>query len=115
MSKLQPVRGTKDLLPDEKRVHTYIVDLARSTCELYGYSEISTPIFEFSEVFERTLGDNSDIVTKEMYNFVDQGNDSLVLRPEGTAAIARAIITNSLEQDVNKLFDSLDNTFNKNR
>lgn len=98
MSKLQPVRGTKDLLPDEKRVHTYIVDLARSTCELYGYSEISTPIFEFSEVFERTLGDNSDIVTKEMYSFHDKSGDIITLRPENTAGVARALISNGLQQ-----------------
>ena len=75
MTKLQPVRGTHDLLPDAHRSHRHVMDLARATANLYGYQEMATPIFEFTEVFKRTLGDVSDIVTKEMYTFVDKGGD----------------------------------------
>ena len=68
MSSLQPVRGTHDLLPEEMRRHRRVIDVARAIAERYGYHEVETPIFEFSEVFQRTLGDTSDIVTKEMYS-----------------------------------------------
>ena len=64
MSKLQPVRGTHDVLPDESRAHRYVLEAARAAADLYGYQEMSTPIFEFTEVFKRTLGDSSDVVTK---------------------------------------------------
>ena len=66
------------------------------TARRYGYGEIATPIFEFTEVFARTLGDTSDVVTKEMYTFEDRGGDSLTLRPENTAGIVRAFISNGL-------------------
>ncbi len=66
----------------------------------YGYEEIATPIFEFTEVFKRTLGDTSDIVTKEMYTFEDKGGDEITLRPEGTAGIARALISGGLSQNL---------------
>ena len=66
MSQLQPVRGTHDLLPDEMRRYRHVVDSARGAAECAGYLEIETPIFEFSEVFKRTLGDTSDIVTENM-------------------------------------------------
>lgn len=85
MAKLQPVRGTHDILPRDMRRHRHIHDTVRRIAERYGYGEIATPIFEFTEVFERTLGDTSDIVTKEMYTFQDRGGDSITLRPEGTA------------------------------
>ena len=98
MTKLQPVRGTHDLLPDAHRSHRHVMDLARSTANLYGYQEMSTPIFEFTEVFKRTLGDVSDIVTKEMYTFQDKGGDWITLRPENTAGVARALISGGLSQ-----------------
>jgi histidyl-tRNA synthetase len=98
MSTLQPVRGTHDILPEEKRRHRAVVDTARDVAERFGYGEISTPIFEFSEVFKRTLGDTSDIVTKEMYSFTDRGGEMLTLRPEGTAGVARAMISGGLAQ-----------------
>ena len=88
MSQLQPVRGTHDLLPDEMRRYRHVVDTARAAAECSGYLEIETPIFEFSEVFKRTLGDTSDIVTKEMYTFTDRGGETITLRPEGTASAA---------------------------
>ncbi|HET6621572.1 MAG TPA: histidine--tRNA ligase [Dongiaceae bacterium] len=98
MSQLQPVRGTHDLLPDEMRRYRHVVDTARAAAECAGYLEIETPIFEFSEVFKRTLGDTSDIVTKEMYTFTDRGGETITLRPEGTASVARAFISEGLAQ-----------------
>ena len=100
MSSLQPVRGTHDILPEEMRKHRRVIDTARAVAERYGYLEAQTPIFEFSEVFKRTLGDTSDIVTKEMYSFTDRGGEQLTLRPEGTASFARALISEGLSQDL---------------
>jgi len=98
LSKLQPVRGTHDILPDESRRHRHVVDTSRALAERYGFGEISTPIFEFTEVFQRTLGDTSDVVTKEMYTFTDRGGEGLTLRPEYTAGIARAFMSGGLGQ-----------------
>jgi histidyl-tRNA synthetase len=98
LSELQPVRGTHDLLPEDMRRHRRVVDAARAAAERYGYLDMATPIFEFSEVFKRTLGDTSDIVTKEMYSFVDKGGEALTLRPENTAGVARAFISGGLSQ-----------------
>jgi histidyl-tRNA synthetase len=95
---LQSVRGTHDLLPEAQAKHTTIVELARSISERFGYQEMSTPIFEFSEVFKRTLGEASDIVNKEMYTFKDRNDEEITLRPEGTAGIARAFISEGLAQ-----------------
>lgn len=99
-NKLQPVRGTHDLLPDDARRHRHVVETARSTGGLYGYEEIITPIFEFTEVFQRTLGETSDAVSKETYTFTDRGNESITLRPEFTAGVARAFITHGLKDQV---------------
>ena len=77
------------------RGSNYIIESARSVCDLYGFEEFSTPIMEFSEVFDRSLGNSSDIITKETYNFYDKNGESVTLRPEGTAAIARAFLSNS--------------------
>ena len=98
MSKLQPVRGTHDLLPDRARAFRRVADTARTVAGRYGYHEMATPIFEFSEVFKRTLGDTSDIVTKEMYTFTDRSGAEVTLRPEGTAGVARAVISGGLAQ-----------------
>ncbi len=92
MEKLQPVRGTRDLWPDEARRHRYIEETAFKIAQRYGFGELMTPIFEFTDVFARTLGETSDVVTKEMYTFTDRSGDSLTLRPEATAGIARAFI-----------------------
>ena len=100
MSVLQPVRGTRDVLPDDSRRHRRVTETAYEIASAYGFAEISTPIIEFTEVFARTLGDTSDIVTKEMYTFDDKGGDSITLRPENTAGIARAFISNGLAQDL---------------
>ena len=98
MAKLQPVRGTHDLLPEEARRHQYVIATFRDLAERYGYGQIETPIFEFTEVFDRSLGETTDVVTKEMYTFQDRGGDSLSLRPEPTAGIARAFISGGLAQ-----------------
>jgi histidyl-tRNA synthetase len=100
MSQLRPPRGTHDLLGDDARRHRHVADTARSVAERYGYGEIATPIFEFTEVFQRTLGETSDIVTKEMYTFQDRGGDRVTLRPENTAGVARAVITGGLTQEL---------------
>src|SRR3954453_7690260 len=97
MSQLRPPRGTHDLLGGDARRHRHVADTARAVSVRYGYGEIATPIFEFTEVFQRTLGETSDIVTKEMYTF-DRGGDNLTLRPENTAGVARALISGGLLQ-----------------
>lgn len=100
MAKLQPVRGTHDLLPDDLRSHAHIVGTAREVALRFGYRPMAVPVFEFTEVFARTLGEASDIVTKEMYTFEDQGGDSLTLRPEATAGVVRALISNGLTNEL---------------
>ena len=96
MASLKPVRGTHDLLPEAMRVHRHVVEQSRDIAERYGFEEIATPIFESSDVFKRTLGDTSDIVTKEMYTFVTKGGEEITLRPENTAGVARAFISEGL-------------------
>jgi histidyl-tRNA synthetase len=91
---MQPVRGTHDLLPDEYRRFRHVVDTARDVARLYGYREMATPIFEFTELFARGIGEATDVVSKEMYTFNDRGNESLTLRPEYTAGICRAFVSN---------------------
>ncbi|MCK5622024.1 MAG: histidine--tRNA ligase [Alphaproteobacteria bacterium] len=98
MSNLQPARGTHDILPDEMRAQRRVVDIAGAVAERYGYEFMATPIFEFSQVFKRTLGDTSDIVTKEMYTFTDKGDDEITLRPENTAGVARCYMSQGLAQ-----------------
>ena len=100
MPKLQPVRGTRDLIDDDARAHLHVVDTARATAARFGYGPIVTPSFEFTDVFQRTLGETSDIVTKEMYTFEDKGGDSLTLRPEGTAGIVRAVLSGGLQNEL---------------
>jgi len=100
MSSLKPVRGTRDILSDDILRHRRVEETAHAVASRYGYTEISTPIFEFTEVFARTLGDTSDIVTKEMYTFEDKGGDRITLRPEGTAGVARAFISEGLAQNL---------------
>ncbi len=100
MAKLQPVRGTHDLLPEEALRHRRVVDVAREFAERYGFAEMATPVFEFTEVFKRTLGDTSDVVTKEMYTFTDRGGESVTLRPEFTAGVVRSFISEGLSQQL---------------
>jgi histidyl-tRNA synthetase len=99
-NKLQPVRGMKDLLPEDFKHQQEIIDISKKVGTRYGYESISTPIIEQTGVFTRTLGDNSDVVSKEMYSFDDRGGDSVTLRPEFTASIVRAFISNSLSHNL---------------
>ncbi|MEM7124357.1 MAG: histidine--tRNA ligase [Pseudomonadota bacterium] len=100
MAKLQPVRGTHDLLPEDCRRQDRVIDACAAVAERYGYGEIRTPVFEFTGVFSRSLGDTSDVVTKEMYTFEDRGGDTVTLRPENTASVARAVLSNGLLQQM---------------
>ena len=100
MADLQPVRGTRDLIGEDQRRHAFVIDTARRVAGLYGLDEWATPVFEETRVFARTLGDTSDVVTKEMYTFDDRGGDSITLRPENTAGICRALISNGLTQSL---------------
>jgi len=98
MAQLQAVRGTQDLLPAEARRHRTVIETARRISERYGFGEIATPIFEFTEVFARPIGETTDVVSKEMYTFEDRGGEEITLRPEFTAGVARAVLSNGLTQ-----------------
>lgn len=98
MSTLQPVRGTHDLLFDDIRRHRLVEAISFEIATRYGFSEIVTPIFEFTDVFSRSLGDTTDVVTKEMYTFETKGGENVTLRPENTAGVARAFISGGLAQ-----------------
>nr|WP_314071787.1 histidine--tRNA ligase [uncultured Roseococcus sp.] len=98
--KLQPPRGTRDLIGDEFRRHHRVIKTARRISALYGFEEWATPIFEDTRVFARGLGETSDVVSKEMYVFEDRGGDSVTLRPENTAGVCRALVSNGLTQSL---------------
>jgi len=100
MSKLQPVRGTHDLYGEIADRHAVVEAIAGEQFRRYNFDVISTPIFEFTDVFARNLGETSDIVSKEMYTFEDRGGDSITLRPEFTAGVVRAFISNGWAQNV---------------
>ncbi len=89
-------KGTKDVLPGDAHLWHYVENTARKTAEAYAFQEIRTPVFEYTELFARGVGDTTDIVNKEMYTFLDKGGRSVTLRPEGTAGVARAFIGNGL-------------------
>ncbi len=99
-AKLQPVRGTRDWIGVDYDQYKSLVDVCEALVRHYDYSGFITPIFEDTAVFTKTLGDTSDIVGKEMYTFTDKGGESLTLRPEGTAAIVRGIISNGMTQNL---------------
>lgn len=93
---IQKIKGTYDVYGDLALKHDYVKKLFQAVCENYNYKYIETPIIERSELFHRGVGDTTDIVTKETYDFKDRGNRDLTLRPEGTAGVARSIIENKL-------------------
>jgi histidyl-tRNA synthetase len=97
---LQPARGTHDLIGEEQRRFHRVADTARRVAATYGFDEWITPIFEDTRVFARTLGETSDVVMKEMYTFDDRGGESITLRPEGTAGVCRALVSNGLTQSL---------------
>lgn len=98
--KVRPVRGTDDLFGMDYRKHDHIKKIAEHIASHYGYEPIATPLFEYTSVFKRTIGETSDIVGKEMYTFLDRGGEEITLRPEGTAGVIRAIISNGLTQNL---------------
>ncbi|MBB3898407.1 histidine--tRNA ligase [Roseococcus suduntuyensis] len=98
--KLQPPRGTRDLIGEEFRRHHHVIETARRIAALYGFEEWATPIFEDTRVFARGLGETSDVVSKEMYVFQDRGGESVTLRPENTAGVCRALVSGGLTQSL---------------
>ena len=94
--KLQKPKGTQDILPADSAKWQYVENVARETFKKYNYSEIRTPMFEHYEVISRSVGDTTDIVTKEMYDFHDKGDRHITLRPEGTAPVVRSYVENKL-------------------
>ena len=101
MAKYKIPRGTYDILPSESYKWQYVQDTFRKVTRLYNFKEIVTPIFETSDLFERSVGDSSDIVEKEMYKFNDKKGRTLALRPEGTAPVVRSVVENNLDLDAN--------------
>ncbi|HEY8364092.1 MAG TPA: histidine--tRNA ligase [Haloplasmataceae bacterium] len=100
---IQSAKGTYDILPDDVYKWHYLEDIIRRICALYNYQEIRTPIFESTDLFVRGVGESTDIVTKEMYTFLDKGGRSITLRPEGTAGVVRAYVEHKLYVEPNKL------------
>lgn len=93
------IKGTKDVLPNESYKNQYIEATCLSVAENFGYKEMRTPVFEHTELFQRGVGDTTDVVQKEMYTFDDKGGRSITLRPEGTAGAARAFLENGLSNE----------------
>ncbi len=98
--KPRSIRGMRDLFGQNFHAHEYIVKTSKELSEIYGYEGFATPLLEYTKVFDRTLGDSSDVVSKEMYDFLDKSGNSVALRPEFTAGIVRAIISNNLQQNI---------------
>jgi histidyl-tRNA synthetase len=90
-------RGTADILPEDQKYWRYIERNAEDICRLYGYERLDTPVFEETQLFTRSIGEGTDIVTKEMYIFQDQSHNSLSLRPEGTAPVCRAFVEHGMD------------------
>lgn len=103
---MQALKGTHDILPEEMYKWDYMEGVIRKICDTYGYKEIRTPIIEGTELFQRGIGDTTDVVTKEMYTFTDRGNRSVTLRPENTASAVRAYLEHKMygDQQVHKIF-----------
>ncbi len=93
---IQAIKGTKDVLPTESYKLQYIEQMALDTAKSYGFKEMRTPVFEYTELFDRSVGETTDVVQKEMYTFTDKGDRSITLRPEGTAGAVRAFLEHGL-------------------
>ncbi len=93
-------KGTKDVLPQDSYKWQYVEGVAREVAKLFSLKEIRTPVFEYTELFQRGVGDTTDVVTKEMYTFKDKGDRSITLKPEGTAGVARSFIENGMHSGV---------------
>jgi len=90
-------RGTSDILPEEQPYWRYIEREVVNVCQLYGYERIDVPVFEDTQLFTRSVGEETDIVKKEMYTFEDRGGNTVTLRPEGTAPVCRAYLEHGLQ------------------
>ncbi|MBI4974924.1 MAG: histidine--tRNA ligase, partial [Candidatus Omnitrophica bacterium] len=101
--KYKAIRGMEDILPPDTKIWQQLEEKARSELEFYGFLEIRTPLLEDTSIFVRSIGEDTDIVTKEMYTFKDRKERSLTLRPEGTASIVRAYIEHSLDKISSRL------------
>ena len=97
---IRPVRGTRDLIGAEADTFCHIIEVLKNMSEIYGYKFVETPIIEHTEIFKRSIGEETDVVGKEMFSFFDKSENSLSLRPEGTASAVRAFISNKLTQIV---------------
>ena len=93
---INSIKGMNDILPHDMALFNCLLDVVKKSLSGYGYEEISTPILEKTDLFARSIGGATDIVSKEMYTFLDKSDESLTLRPEATAGIVRAGITNNL-------------------
>ena len=113
---IKNIKGTKDILPSETKLWQYIEKNIHDFFQQYGYQEIRTPKFENTSLFNRSIGQDTDIVSKEMYSWIDQGNNHLTLKPESTASVARAIIQHNLSyiNKVNRLY-YIDSLFRRER
>ena len=96
---IQKLKGTRDILPKEVETWQYIEEISKELFEKYGYNEIRTPVIESLDLFQRGVGETTDVVQKEMYNFEDKGGRKIALRPEGTAGVVRAYIENGLSSE----------------
>ncbi len=106
MAKIQAIKGFADYFTDESRLYNYLEQTARSTFELYGFTELKTPIMEFTELFSRSIGTETDVVQKEMYSILDSKGRSMSLRPEATAGVMRAYVEHNVaaNEGVSKFF-----------
>ena len=116
MEKIRNIKGTKDLLPPDTTHWQYLEKKIHAFIKSFGYQEIRTPIFEETRLFERSVGSETDIVSKEMYSWIDQGNTKLTLRPELTAPVVRSFIQHELGKSspINKLY-YIDSLFRRER
>ncbi len=115
MSKFQPVRGTQDFYGDESKKFFNVVSAAKKVAELFNYQSLILPVFESTEVFARSLGETSDVVSKEMFTFQTKGEENVTLRPEFTAGVVRALLSNGLQQNLPLKFFSFGPVFRYER
>ena len=103
---IQAIKGVKDILPSDMPAWQHLETTARSLFEDYGFAEIRVPVFEYTELFARSIGTSTDIVEKEMYTFEDRDGRKITLRPEGTAGVVRAFVEHKLyaESQLVKLY-----------
>ncbi|MCK5110994.1 MAG: histidine--tRNA ligase [Arcobacteraceae bacterium] len=98
MSNIQALRGMKDIMDNDSKLFTYFVDNCSAIAKRYGFNYLETPILEETALFKRSVGESSDIVSKEMYQFIDKGENDVCLRPEGTAGVVRMFVQNKLDR-----------------